>query len=76
MIRTLKLLHWLGLLMLTAGVGCYLMTEMAQQVSGMVTIASLIGLGLVAMSPFPVVLFIQWAKAQPTHTDSPRDNKD
>ncbi|AVV83623.1 hypothetical protein SPWS13_1830 [Shewanella putrefaciens] len=30
----------------------------------MLFISSLIGLGLVLMSPYPVVLFIQWAKQQ------------
>ncbi len=50
--------------MLFGGIGLYMLTDMALEVSGMLTIASLIGLGLVFMSPYPVVIFIQWAKAQ------------
>ncbi|MCE9780740.1 MULTISPECIES: hypothetical protein [Shewanella] len=64
MIGLLKLLHWIGVLMLLGGIGLYMLTDMALEVSGMLIIASLIGLGLVFMSPYPVVIFIQWAKAQ------------
>ncbi|WP_394205263.1 hypothetical protein [Shewanella waksmanii] len=60
--------------MVLAGTVSYLYSDLAQDVTGMVTIASLIGIGLVAMSPFPVVLFIQWAKAQPTNKSSEKDN--
>ncbi|AYV12677.1 hypothetical protein I6M49_04690 [Shewanella algae] len=63
-IGLLKLLHWIGVLMLLGGIGLYMLTDMALEVSGMLIIASLIGLGLVFMSPYPVVIFIQWAKAQ------------
>ncbi|WP_243891463.1 hypothetical protein [Shewanella algae] len=61
MIGLLKLLHWIGVLMLLGGIGLYMLTDMALEVSGMLIIASLIGLGLVFMSPYPVVIFIQWA---------------
>ncbi|MEL4418721.1 hypothetical protein [Shewanella algae] len=64
MIGLLKLLHWIGVLMLFGGIGLYMLTDMALEVSGMLIIASLIGLGVVFMSPYPVVIFIQWAKAQ------------
>jgi len=67
-IGLLKLLHWMGVLMLLGGIGLYMLTTMALEVSGMLTIASLIGLGLVFMSPYPVVIFIQWAKAQDQKT--------
>ncbi|GIU16655.1 hypothetical protein [Shewanella glacialipiscicola] len=60
----LKFLHWLGVLMLVCGLGLYMLTQWSLDISGMLVIASLIGLGLVLMSPYPVVLFIQWAKRQ------------
>lgn len=60
----LKFLHWLGVLMLVCGLGIYLLTQWSLDISGMLLIATLIGLGLVLMSPFPVVLFVQWAKRQ------------
>ncbi|PIW61343.1 hypothetical protein [Shewanella sp. CG12_big_fil_rev_8_21_14_0_65_47_15] len=60
----LKFLHWLGVLMLVCGLGIYLLTQWSLYISGMLLISTLIGLGLVLMSPYPVVLFIQWAKRQ------------
>ncbi|PWF63709.1 hypothetical protein CBX96_09575 [Shewanella sp. BC20] len=60
----LKFLHWLGVLMLVCGLGIYMLTQWSLEISGMLLISSLIGLGLVLMSPYPVVLFIQWAKRQ------------
>lgn len=60
----LKFLHWLGVLMLVCGLGLYMLTQWSLDISGMLVIASLIGLGLVLMSPYPVVLFIQWATRQ------------
>lgn len=50
--------------MLLSAVGIYFMSDLQQQVSGMVIIASLAGIGMVMMSPFPVALFLQWARAQ------------
>ncbi|MDR6963865.1 hypothetical protein [Shewanella putrefaciens] len=63
-LNLLKFLHWLGVLMLVCGVGGYMLTQWSLDISGMLFISSLIGLGLVLMSPYPVVLFIQWAKQQ------------
>lgn len=60
----LKFLHWLGVLMLVCGLGFCMLTQWSLEISGMLLISSLIGLGLVLMSPYPVVLFIQWAKRQ------------
>lgn len=63
-LNLLKFLHWLGVLMLVCGVEVYMLTQWSLDISGMLFISSLIGLGLVLMSPYPVVLFIQWAKQQ------------
>lgn len=63
-LNLLKFLHWLGVLMLVCGVGVYMLTQWSLDISGMLFISSLIGLGLVLMSPYPVALFIQWAKQQ------------
>lgn len=63
-INMLKYLHWFGVLLLICGISVYLFTAMSLEVSGMLLIASLIGIGLVMMSPYPVALFIQWAKKQ------------
>lgn len=62
--KVIKLLHWLGVMLLLGGVGGYLFTEVALEISGMVLVSSMIGLGAVLMSPFPIVLFVQWARAQ------------
>ncbi|WP_299796127.1 hypothetical protein [uncultured Shewanella sp.] len=62
--KILKMMHWLGLIMFTAGVFAYQFTEVTQTINGMVMVSSLIGLGAVSMSPFPIVIFIQWARAQ------------
>ncbi|MCG9738088.1 hypothetical protein L1D32_07965 [Shewanella insulae] len=64
MMTGLKLAHWLGLAMVLAGLGIYGLTSWTEQIQGILLVSSLIGLGLVMMSPFPIVLFIQWAKAQ------------
>ncbi|MCU7964392.1 hypothetical protein ACGMNB_06940 [Shewanella oncorhynchi] len=66
-LNLLKFLHWLGVLMLVCGLGFYMLTQWSLEISGMLLISSLIGLGLVLMSPYPVVLFIQWAKRQDEH---------
>ncbi|MCU8009601.1 hypothetical protein ACRN9F_12050 [Shewanella oncorhynchi] len=67
-LNLLKFLHWLGVLMLVCGFGFYMLTQWSLEISGMLLISSLIGLGLVLMSPYPVVLFIQWAKRQDEHS--------
>ncbi|QYJ85602.1 hypothetical protein K0I73_15625 [Shewanella mesophila] len=60
----LKIAHWLGLCMLVVGLAIYGFTSLTQEVNGMLLVATLIGLGLVMMSPFPIVMFIQWARSQ------------
>ena len=67
--KALKLLHWIGMLMLLSGIGAYFFTDMTLEISGMVMISSLIGLGAVMMSPFPIVMFIQWARLQEENQD-------
>ncbi|MCU8068585.1 MULTISPECIES: hypothetical protein [unclassified Shewanella] len=67
-LNLLKFLHRLGVLMLVCGLGFYMLTQWSLEISGMLLISSLIGLGLVLMSPYPVVLFIQWAKRQDEHS--------
>ncbi|ABV86104.1 hypothetical protein [Shewanella pealeana] len=63
-IKPLKILHWLGLSLLLSGVGIYFLSDLSQQVEGMVLIACLSGLGMVMMSPFPIALFLEWAQKQ------------
>lgn len=62
--KFLKILHWLGLTMVLGGVWLHLGTDLTEQVSGMLWTSVLLGLGLVFMSPFPVVLAIEWARGQ------------
>ncbi|ABZ75404.1 conserved hypothetical protein [Shewanella halifaxensis HAW-EB4] len=50
--------------MLLCAVGVLFLSNMSQQVEGMVLIASLAGLGMVMMSPFPIALFFEWARKQ------------
>ncbi|WP_394131208.1 hypothetical protein [Shewanella maritima] len=50
--------------MAVAGVILLGFSEFASEVQGMVITASLIGLGLLFMSPFPIALFLEWAKKQ------------
>ena len=64
MMTGLKVAHWLGLVMVLVGLGIYGLTQWTEQIQGILLVSSLIGLGLVMMSPFPIVMFIQWAKAQ------------
>jgi drug/metabolite transporter (DMT)-like permease len=64
MLQKLKWLHWLGLVMVLAGIALLGLTGAGSQLKGMVAIASLLGLGGVLMSPFPVLVFIQWARRQ------------
>ncbi len=60
-----KICHWVGLLLTLAGAYCYFFTELTTTgVTGVLTVASLLGLGLLFMSPYPVVKFIQWAQDQ------------
>ncbi|GGQ19960.1 hypothetical protein [Shewanella litoralis] len=70
MIKLLKILHFVGIAMLLVGVYLYLQTELGQQVSGMLVIALLIGIGTLIMSPLPVALVIEWARKQPSSFNS------
>ncbi|MGI2171126.1 hypothetical protein ACROAE_13225 [Shewanella sp. MF05960] len=70
MIKLLKILHFIGIAMLLVGVYLYLQTEFGQQVSGMLVIALLIGIGTLIMSPLPVALVIEWAQKQPSSFNS------
>ncbi|WOT05714.1 hypothetical protein [Shewanella youngdeokensis] len=63
-IIVLKRMHWLGFSLLLSSTGLYSFTEIALEVTGMVLIACLAGLGMVLMSPFPIALFLQWAQKQ------------
>tara|TARA_R110002050_G_scaffold88347_2_gene186578 strand:- start:1613 stop:1831 length:219 start_codon:yes stop_codon:yes gene_type:complete len=69
MIKLVKVLHIIGLIMLLVGVGLYWQSDIGQQVSGMLVIALLIGVGTLIMSPLPVALVIEWAKKQPLNSD-------
>ncbi|AZG35009.1 MULTISPECIES: hypothetical protein [Shewanella] len=64
MIKLLKVLHIVGLIMLLVGVGLYWQSDIGQQVSGILVIALLIGVGTLIMSPLPVALVIEWSKKQ------------
>ena len=70
MIKLIKVLHFVGLIMLILGVGLYWQSDLAQQVSGMLVIALLIGIGTLIMSPLPVALVIEWAKNQSSNSAS------
>lgn len=67
--KILKVMHWLGLFMFITGFLAYLFTDITLVISGMVLVSSLIGLGLVMMSPFPIVIFVQWAREQDNKRD-------
>ncbi len=69
-ISYLKLAHWLGLGLVLVGTGLHYFTLLGDKIMGMTLIASLIGIGLVMMSPFPIALFIQWAQKQDTKANS------
>ncbi|WP_076540800.1 hypothetical protein [Shewanella sp. UCD-KL21] len=73
--KIFKILHSLGLLAVAAGAGLYLFTEMANQVSGMLLIASLIGIGFVIMAPYPIALVFGWAQKQQPNSVDDEQNK-
>lgn len=61
MIRAFFYLHLAGLFVLLAGVVWYFGGEASDRSTGtMVAISSLLGLGLMMISPWPVVKAIQW----------------
>ena len=70
MIKLVKVLHVVGLIMLLVGIGLYWQSDIGQQVSGMLVIALLIGVGTLIMSPLPVALVIEWAKKQSPNSGS------
>jgi Na+/melibiose symporter-like transporter len=70
MIKLVKVLHFVGVIMFLEGVGLYWQSDIGQQVSGMLVIASLIGVGTLIMSPLPVALVIEWAKKQSPNSGS------
>jgi uncharacterized membrane protein len=59
-----KALHFIGLAMFFLGLWGYFFTQMSLELSGMLVLSSLIGVGLMLMSPYPIVLFLQWAQQQ------------
>lgn len=60
MVRIFFYLHVLGIMVLLGGVAAYMYPEGGLQTTGaMVGVASAIGLGLVMISPYPVVMAIQ-----------------
>lgn len=63
MIKWLKVLHYIGSLMTLVGGYLLFFTQTSQQVDGMLVVASLIGLGLLMMAPFPVALVIEWSNS-------------
>ncbi|MEH6465521.1 MAG: hypothetical protein V7771_16670 [Shewanella psychromarinicola] len=70
MIKLLKVLHIVGLIMLLVGVGLHWQSDIGQQVSGILVIALLIGVGTLIMSPLPVALVIEWSKKQSPNSGS------
>ncbi|KVX01350.1 hypothetical protein [Shewanella frigidimarina] len=70
MIKLVKVLHFVGLIMLLVGIGLYWQSDIGQQVSGILVIALLIGVGTLIMSPLPVALVIEWAKKQSPNSGS------
>lgn len=64
MIKGLKVLHYLGALLLFVGSYLLIFTETSQRAQGMLMVAGFIGLGLAMMTPYPVALVIEWAKKQ------------
>jgi hypothetical protein len=59
-----KALHFIGLFLFLLGLWGYFLTQMSLELSGMLLLSSLIGVGLMLMSPYPIVLFLQWAQQQ------------
>ncbi|MCC4831690.1 hypothetical protein Q4601_15190 [Shewanella sp. 1_MG-2023] len=64
MSKIFKMMHMLGLLSVGIGASLYLFTDFANEVSGMLLVASLIGVGLLIMAPYPVALVFDWAQKQ------------
>ena len=61
MMKLFLYLHVFGIIILLGGVVAYLYPENGPQTTGaMVGVASAIGLGLLMISPYPVVKAMQW----------------
>jgi uncharacterized protein with FMN-binding domain len=59
-----KWLHFLGLLMFILGLCGYAFTTLQLTLNGILALSVLIGVGLMIMSPYPIVLFLQWAQKE------------
>lgn len=64
MLKFFFYLHVLGLLMLATGLAWYAMPQETSSSPSMVGVASLIGLGLMFISPYPVIRAMQWMMRQ------------
>ncbi|WP_192021500.1 hypothetical protein [Shewanella sp. WPAGA9] len=76
MSKIFKVMHLVGLFMVGCGAYFYLLTDMANEINGMLLVASLIGIGLLIMAPYPVALVFDWAQKQPqAQVKQESDNK-
>lgn len=62
------ILHWVGVVAVLTGGYLLLATEVTAQMPGMFGVSIAIGLGLLIMSPYPVIKVIQWMGRQPGAT--------
>ncbi|WP_095497977.1 hypothetical protein [Paraferrimonas haliotis] len=63
----MRIAHWghsLGILLVIAAAWGYFATDVSNELTGMVAIASAFAIGLLMMAPYPVMLFISWARKQ------------
>ncbi|MCL1065944.1 hypothetical protein L2735_03865 [Shewanella olleyana] len=72
--KVFKVMHMLGLLFVGIGACLYLLTEVSNEMSGMMLIASLIGVGFLIMAPYPVLLVFEWAQKQQSNGHTKRDD--
>ncbi|WP_153916275.1 hypothetical protein [Shewanella sp. TC10] len=75
MSKVFKVMHMLGLLFVGIGACLYLLTDVSNEISGMMLVASLIGVGLLIMAPYPVALVIESAQKQQTNENTKSDEK-
>lgn len=59
------ILHWLGVASVLSGGYLLWATEVTAELPGMLGVSIAIGLGLLIMSPYPIVKVIQWMGRQP-----------
>jgi hypothetical protein len=64
MLRIFFYIHLAGLLLIGTGLSLLLLTDITSEVSGMIMASSALGLGAVAISPYPVIKFIAWSQKQ------------